>query len=62
MRKGGFRGNEGIPVYISLRMCTKFSQNKKEKHMPVRTSIGHGGLCEQCTSEELRTRQDGFAE
>lgn len=31
MRRGGFRGNEGIPVYISLRMCTKFSQNKKEK-------------------------------
>lgn len=30
--------------------------------MPVRTSIGHGGLCEHCTSEELRTRQDGIAE
>lgn len=43
-RRGGVRGSEGTPVYISLHMCTKFSQNRKEKNMPVRTSIGHGGL------------------
>lgn len=61
-RRGGVRGSEGTPVYISLHMCTKFSQNRKEKNMPVRTSIGHGGLCEHCTSEELRTRQDDIAE
>lgn len=43
-RRGGVRGNAGTPVYISLHMYTKFSQNRKEKNMPVRTSIGHGGL------------------